>query len=117
MTAKTPKCLRDIEASSVLIQRVTRGLSLEEYAADPVLRAAVERHFEIIGEAVRRLQRHDPDSALHLADADRIVAFRNVLIHGYDLVDDATVWEVIGNQLPTLLTEVRPLLGETGASR
>jgi uncharacterized protein with HEPN domain len=72
------------------------------YRADRLLRQAVERNFEIIGEAVSRSARSDAQTAAHIGDHPQIIAFRNVLIHGHDLVDDAQVWRVITDDLPRL---------------
>jgi uncharacterized protein with HEPN domain len=77
------------------------------------LRQAVERNLEIVGEAVGRLRRDDPDTASRLSEHERIVAFRNVLIHGYDLVDDELVWDTIQTKLPILLAEIEELLEES----
>ncbi len=49
-----------------------------------------------------------------MSEHERIVAFRNVLIHGYDLVDDELVWDTIENKLPVLLAEVEALLDKLG---
>lgn len=77
-----------------------------------MLRSAVERHFEIIGEAMNRIARYDPETAGRIGDYTRIIAFRNVLIHGYDLVNHEEVWKIIKNNLPQLLSEVEELLLE-----
>ena len=63
-----------------------------------------------MGEAVGRLRRDDPDTVSRLSEHERIVAFRNILIHGYDLVDDDLVWDTIQTKLPLLLAEVENLL-------
>ena len=76
------------------------------------LRQAIERNFEIIGEAVKRLAQYDPEVAASIGDYPQIIAFRNVLIHGYDLVDHSLVWSVVENQLPVLLRDVEALLGQ-----
>ena len=60
-----------------------------------MLRSAVERQFEIMGEAFVGLRRVDPELAAMIPDPRHIVAFRNVLIHGYATVDDRLVWAVI----------------------
>ena len=91
---------------------VTEGKALGDYSHDRLLRNAVERNFEVIGEAVGRLLRNDPDAASRLSEHERIVAFRNVLIHGYDLVDDELVWDTVTSKLPVLLSEVKALLQE-----
>jgi uncharacterized protein with HEPN domain len=87
-------------------------------ATDPALicaprpRAAVERQFEIIGEAFAGLRRVDPALAAAIPDLPRIVAFRNVLIHGYATVDDRLVWGVVERDLPGLLATLARLLAE-----
>lgn len=110
MKRKSPKWLDDIRVSSRFILEAVAGKTIEDYQASPILRAAVERHFEIIGEAMNRLARHDPQTAEHIGDYPRIIAFRNILIHGYDLVDDAEVWKVICEHLPVLAKQVEALL-------
>jgi uncharacterized protein with HEPN domain len=88
-----PKTLEDMGDAAAFVLAATREKKLEDYARDRLLRQAVERNFEIIGEAVGRLARHDPNTASEISEHARIVAFRDVLIHGYDLVDDELVWE------------------------
>jgi len=73
--------------------------------------------FEIIGEAMGRLLRDDPDTAQLIADHRRIIAFRNLLIHGCDVVDHAEVWSIASRHLPRLLEQVRSLLSAEGQSR
>ena len=76
-----------------------------------MLRAAVEREFEIVGEALARLAKDDPDVASEITEFRRIVAFRNILIHGYAEVDHRLVWDVVENTPPALRREVSALLG------
>lgn len=75
-----------------------------------MLRSAVERQYEIIGEALNRLRRHDPVTAALISECDRIIAFRNVLAHGYDAVDDRISWDIVENKLPVLRDEVARLI-------
>lgn len=89
------KCLEDVRQSAELILQFTSGKSFSEYDDDVLLRSAVERQFEIIGEAINRLSKIDPTVVDDLPDTPRIVAFRNILIHGYDVVDNHVVWDVI----------------------
>lgn len=76
-----------------------------------MLRQAVERNFEIIGEAVGRLIHLDPDTAARISSHRQIVDFRNMLIHGYDLIDHRIVWSTIAEKIPLLVAEVESLLG------
>ena len=110
MQPKSAKLLEDIRDSAQFICDVTQGVTLQRWAADRVLRQAVERNFEIIGEAVKRLSAHDPATAARIGHQSQIVGFRNVLIHGYDLVDYALVLNTAANQVPQLLGEVTALL-------
>ena len=114
MQPKTPKLLADIGDAAAFILQGTAGKTLIEYQRDRQLRQAVERNFEIIGEAVNRLSRVEPAVAEKISSTAQIIAFRNLLIHGYDLINDTQVWHVITGSLPTLLVEVQALLGSMG---
>jgi uncharacterized protein with HEPN domain len=110
MPPKAERALRDIEHAGGQIIAALTAKRREQFVADPILSAAVERFFEIIGEAMNRMFKVDPDSARRISAYQQIISFRNVLIHGYDVVDAAEVWNVVQNDLPVLLTEVRQLL-------
>ncbi|MBL7175885.1 MAG: DUF86 domain-containing protein [Desulfobacteraceae bacterium] len=73
--------LHDIQEAGGHIREFTKGMSMEDYPA------LLER----------------------ISDTEKIIGFRNVLVHGYDIIDDATVWSAIKTNLPTLLEEVRTL--------
>jgi uncharacterized protein with HEPN domain len=76
----------------------------------------VERKLEIIGEALSRLSREEPGLAERIPDVARIVGFRNVLGHGYDVVDDEVVWDAITTDLPELTARIGAMLDELDAS-
>ncbi|HWI05000.1 MAG TPA: HepT-like ribonuclease domain-containing protein [Acidimicrobiales bacterium] len=84
--------------------------SWADYEADVLLRSAVERQFEILGEALGQLGRHAPELAAQVPDRTRIVAFRNLLIHGYAAIDDRLVWEVATERTAPLLAVLDNLL-------
>jgi uncharacterized protein with HEPN domain len=117
MQPRTRKQLDDVRDAAAFIIAQTQSHSAQTYAGDRLLRQAVERNFEIIGEAMNRLRSGDPTVASQITDANRIVVFRNVLIHGYHVVDDAEVWRVIVNSLPILLREVEALYPPGARSR
>ena len=115
MHTRSPKWLEDIRDAAAFIGHVTQGRTLAVYSADRLLRQAVERNFEIIGEAIKRLAQTDPGTAARIAQVPQIIAFRNVLIHGYDLVDHALVWSTVQMQLPVLLRDVDLILSSNNA--
>ena len=61
---------------------------------------------------MNRLALHDPGTAGRITKHRRIVYFRNVLAHGYDLIDHRIVWSTIDEEVPVLLAEVEALLRE-----
>ena len=75
-----------------------------------MLRAAVERQFEIIGEAFTALRRIDPAIAATISELPRIVAFGNILVHNYAGVDDRIVWDVVENDLTPLCHQLETLI-------
>src|SRR3954466_14064456 len=106
MPPDSRKHLFDIREAAARIARFASGQSLENYLADEFLRSAVERQFEIIGEAMGRLLRTDRATAERISEYPRIVSFRNQLIHGYEVIDDAIVWRIVEQKLPILIAEV-----------
>jgi len=106
------KYLFDIAQACELLKRFTAGKALADYQRDPMLRSAVERQFEIIGEALRQALRLDPSLSRQITDSGQIIAFRNRLIHAYANVSDGVVWGVLETSLPALSREVKALLSE-----
>lgn len=117
MNDQVRKLLFDHVESGHSIRDWCRHRTFTEYEADRQLRRAVEREFEIIGEALNRLRHTDPITADRVAQLSRIVRFRNRIIHGYDTVDDATVWGIIDHHLPGLIAQVETLLQEPDTGR
>lgn len=84
------------------------------FLAHSMAQASVERKFEVIGEALNQLSKHHPQVASRISDIAKIIAFRNVLIHGYASVDVSTVWNTVQSSLPRLMANVQQLLDELG---
>jgi uncharacterized protein with HEPN domain len=112
MSNRTAKLLFDVLESGRSIQQWCAGRSFEEYESDRQFRRAIEREFEIIGEALSRLRQADESTAGMISELPRIVGFRNRIVHGYDAIDDATVWGIAIDHLPKLLAEVESLRTE-----
>ena len=83
MRLESKKLLEDVAKALDLLDQFAAGRTFEDYQRDPMLRAAVEREFEIVGEALKQLSNRDPESAERIPELRRIVSFRNILIHGY----------------------------------
>ena len=85
---------------------------MNAYQQDELLRAAVERKFGIIGEALSQLLRSFPLYRDKITMVGDIVAFRNQIVHGYATILDDIVWEIVQVYLPRLHQEVTELLDE-----
>lgn len=106
------KYLFDINEACELLLQFTAGKTFSDYSTDPMLRSAVERQFEIIGEALVQALRLDPSVSSRISDAGRIIAFRNRLIHGYSSIADEIVWGILQANLSTLQKEEATLMKE-----
>ncbi|MFL5259174.1 MAG: DUF86 domain-containing protein [Hyphomicrobiales bacterium] len=104
--------LWDARNSAQTIGRFLAGKAIEDYLADDLIRSAVERQFEILGEALARLARYHPEIAARIPDLRQAIGFRNVLSHGYDIVDPVRVWEAARDDLPALLANLSALITE-----
>ncbi|MCY3880140.1 MAG: DUF86 domain-containing protein [Rhodobacteraceae bacterium] len=104
--------LADIEAAASAIEAYTEGMNDDVWARSGMAQAAVERKFEIIGEAMNRLHKDAPDLAKRIPGLRDVVDFRNLLSHGYDAVDSELVWTYAKNDLIDLRRSVRKLLAE-----
>ena len=113
MHADAAKLIWDAHQALQRISRFVTGKDFAAYQGDELLRSAVERQFEILGEALNQLSRLDPAMAERIPELSRIVAFRNILIHGYASVDDRLVWGVVESRLDPLLDVIAALLSES----
>lgn len=102
--------LSDAAVAVDAIVEFTRGKTFDDYVAEAILHSAVERQFVIIGEALTQLARLDPGLAAKIPDLPRIVAFRNILVHGYAIVDHDQVWSAVQLRLPKLRAALSELL-------
>ena len=102
--------LWDALKAAQAVQSFLRGRTYEAFVEDDLLRSAVERQLEIIGEALSQLAKVDPQIADNVPELRRIIAFRNILVHGYSAVDYDTVWRLIEDKLPELQSNLTMLL-------
>jgi len=104
------KLFEDILQAIDEVETFCRQKTIEDFRADRALQLVVERELEIIGEAMARLQREHADLADRITDADKIIGLRNVLAHGYDVLEHEILWDVVANKLADLRHEVDRLL-------
>jgi uncharacterized protein with HEPN domain len=97
-----------LRASEATLRHVA-GKSRDDYEREELLRHAVERSIEIIGEAARRLTKEfrdrNPQIAWHA-----VMATRHILAHDYDEVDNDIVWRIVTDHIPVLIEKLRPLI-------
>jgi uncharacterized protein with HEPN domain len=110
MQRDVEKHLTDILEAANDVQQFVSGRAFDDYHSDRMLKAAVERKFEIIGEALGRVAKLSPGTAGAIREYQKIIAFRNFVIHKYDVVSDPLVWDVVQNKLPDLVEDVSQLL-------
>ena len=112
MRHEVEKYLYDIRNSARLLVDFTNGRSFDDYQENAMLRAAVERQFEIIGGAVSQLAKLDEEKASRICEFRRITSLRNVLIHGYAKVNDSLVWDIVVNDLPRIARSAEEMIND-----
>lgn len=105
---KSIKYLSDILMAIDLIEKFTVDISdFIMYESDLKTQSAVERQLAIIGEALNKLKKIEPN--LEIENAKQIIGFRNRLIHAYDGIDNSIVWAIINRHLKKLKFEIQGL--------
>ena len=105
------KLLLDIiDAINSIDDHLDKQRILDIYLSNKTKRRAVEREIEIIGEAMGKLLKTNPNISISYSRI--IVDLRNRVIHAYDSVDDILIWKIIMKDLPILLEEAKKLLDE-----
>ena len=78
-----------------------------------MLKRAVERNLEIIGEALNRILKQNPKIANQITNSKAIISLRNQVIHAYDNISDENIWAIITKHLPLLKKEIEKLIVES----
>jgi uncharacterized protein with HEPN domain len=97
--------LWDMLDAAQAVQEFAAGKSLREFLDDRMLRSAVERQLEVIGEAAGKVSKSFREDHPELPWR-RIIAQRNVLIHEYGEIDPKLVWKVVTENLPLLIEQI-----------
>lgn len=109
---RSRKHLLDVDRAIRELTEFGAGKSLEDLTGDRGLQLIFEREFEILGEAMSRFLRDEPQRALAITHIHRIIGLRNILAHGYDAIDYSILWSAVVHHLPQLHEEVRDMLGD-----
>ena len=96
--------------------RFVEGTREREFLKDLLLRSAVERQLEILGEALTRLRRDAPGEAARIPDVARIIGMRNVIAHDYGSVDPTIVWTAVVTRVPALVIALEGIRARAGLS-
>lgn len=109
MRVESAALLWDVQDACQQVQNFVEGVDYAEYSTNALVRSAVERQLEIVGEALNTLRKIDPHVAEQVPDLHRIIGLRNVLIHGYAVVDNTIVWSAVTDRVPEIILTVQRL--------
>jgi uncharacterized protein with HEPN domain len=112
MNAKALKYILDIESILKEIDEIKLrvGNNFITYQKDFIIKRAVERDLEIIGEAVKKLT--EQDSTIELSSVKKIIGLRNMISHAYDSIEDELIWAILQKDIPILRKEIEKLRGQ-----
>lgn len=108
------KRLEDAIDACERVQGFIKGIPTDTFLDSELLRSAVERQLEIIGEALNAASKEDESLVKIIPDLARIVGLRNRLIHGYDSVDAEIIWDIANHNVPSLLEQLQGGLSRFG---
>jgi len=107
MEVEIQKWLFDAHQASQAIRGFLNEKGYEHYCQDLMLSSAVERQFEILGEALKRIRDKDEEFLeTSIIGWRGAISFRNILAHGYDHLDDEIIWGIIEDDLPVLIGSI-----------
>ncbi|MDR1168629.1 MAG: DUF86 domain-containing protein [Heliobacteriaceae bacterium] len=100
--------IHDMKNSAEKIFKLVDGATSEQFKNNLMLHLAVERLFEIIGEAANRIPK-DIQQKYSLIPWSKIIGLRNLIIHAYDTVNSERLFAVIQEDLKTLIAELNKI--------
>ena len=109
MSNRANKYLFDMKVAMESINEFVVDIDFEGFKASKLIRSAVERQLEIVGESVKRIEQ--TGEIVPIENAKQIIAFRNILVHEYERLEEEIVWMIVKKDVPKLLEEVNRLLG------
>jgi uncharacterized protein with HEPN domain len=110
MRPESKKFLYDMLQACEALSEFVEGKQFADYDSDLLLRSAVERQLMIVGEALSQAARTDEELAAQIEDAREIINLRNVIVHGYTVIENETIWGILQADIPRLRDQVAQLL-------
>ena len=111
MDERILKWLFDVKIAIAEIESYFENSEMDffKYRENLMLKRAVERDLEIIGEAINRISKHK-DAEIEIKNTHKIIGTRNRIAHEYDNISDEVIWTIIIKELPKLKKEVISLM-------
>ena len=106
MRPESKGALGDALRAAQDIRRYLDGVEFYDYECDEILQAAVERKFEIAGEALNRVRRTDPNAFLLVQEHEGVIDLRNVIAHRYNVIDHSRIWHFIQSAVPEFIAKL-----------
>ena len=103
--------LRDMRDFCDRIVSYSDGLAREDFERHDLTYDAIVRNIELLGEAARQIPAEVRDRANSI-EWQKIIALRNILIHGYFGIDDDILWDVVTNRIGQLRLALEALDSE-----
>jgi len=116
MDERILKWLFDVKLSIEEIDSFFKDVEKDffKYRDNLMLKRAVERNLEIIGEAVNRILTRDNSFNDKISSARAIIGLRNHVIHAYDSISDENIWSILIYHIPKLKSEIDLLISDSG---
>ncbi len=110
MPPKEEKLCVDILTAIEEIESFLHGVTEDVFNQSRLQQVAVERELEIIGEALKRLERLNEAAFERIENGRKIIGMRNVLAHGYDVIDYRILWSTVMHDIQPLAEQVRAMI-------
>jgi uncharacterized protein with HEPN domain len=104
------KLLEDARGACAEVEQFVVGHTQDSFVKEIAVQRSVERSLEVIGEALRRLRDLDDDMGDRIPNLSRIIGLRNILAHGYDVLDYEIIWQIATNEVPDLRLSLQQLI-------
>lgn len=102
--------LLDMSEAAEDIEEFTKEVTFDEFEDDKLVKRAVEREVEIIGEAAKNIS--DEFKAQHPEiDWKSMARARDLVIHAYGKVEEEELWKIVTDDIPALIEDLEQLLG------